>query len=196
MKKSAHLNIPNPKLTPALTNDIEWNTSTERYGPSLQAPTFSPLFLPINPRKGWEQADRPRRIFATMPILLAVIWAVVIYVPSGSAGAIYLMLIGLIIVIGPPACYSLARVVRPHTQGTKIHRKIRHWCASIATAYGGSTLFALQSPQSFENHSEVSKIIIAFIIIGSTLGPITLLWGVGSLLHRAFVPQGETTINL
>ena len=88
----------------------------------------------------------------------------------------------LVVLGGPPACYSAARILRPHPPGTGGERLARHWCAAIATAYG----FAALTPFTGGHGLALSFGLYLFVLGAVSLGPTTIVWGVVAALRRAY----------
>ena len=146
--------------------------------------------LPIAPRRGWQEADAPRKVFAVLCGLLPIAWLASLDDLDHAAGtATVAIMTALVCFGGPPACYSAARVLRPHPHGTGMERKVRHWFAAIATAYGGSLLTWL---------SGIERGIPTFgygtgwlyIVAASVFGPASLVWGLLTFAQRARARRG------
>lgn len=151
-----------------------------------------PVILPFAPRQGWERADWQRRVLATWCVMFVVGWIASIDVPQEEFGAWAKVLGSLVLFGGPPACYSLARVLRPHPPGTGRERQARHWCAAIATAYGATLLLthlsALHSPRCglpLNDAVLLPDTTVLYIVAASVLGSATLIWGVIAAAVRA-----------
>ncbi len=133
----------------------------------------SPLVLPLRPGLGWNFADRPRRAFAVLGLALLACWPVLLRF-GGEVGDTAVALSAL--TIGPPAFYSLARILRPHlVEDTE--RELRHWCASTTTCFGVAVLIAL---------TVAGGDLVALFIVPALLGlNVTLAWGVVAMVVRA-----------
>jgi len=101
----------------------------------------NPPVLPFDVRRGWELADRPRRAFALAgPAAFGLWWLVLL--AGEPLWAVNLAALA-VLTAGPPGCYSIARILRPHTAVTSGERVLRHWTAATALALGAATMTAL-----------------------------------------------------
>ncbi len=149
-----------------------------------------PVVLPFEPRRGWQSADIARRAFAVACPVLLLAWLVLALLPrtsnSGTQDAaapmIFTVWSGLFVLLGPPACYSLARVLRPYPNGAGGERPWRHWCAAVATALGLPVLLLIVLSSSGGMSSSAG---VAYVCIASSLGPATIAWGAVAALIRA-----------
>jgi hypothetical protein len=145
----------------------------------------------VRPRAGWAAADLPRRVFA-------VVWVAAVLVVAASALAARQPLEGpavgvlalVVLLVGPPASYSAARVLRPHV-GRSTERLARHWAAAVATPYGVATLATLAAVGDGEGVTRWwllgSAAIPMLLFAGLTalfLGVLTMAWGLVALLWR------------
>jgi hypothetical protein len=158
------------------------------------APGREPVILPFAPRRGWAAADGPRRVFAVACLLtIAAVPASTLvprgsWDPSGPATAFTVV----VVLAGPPMCYSLARVLRPHPQGVGWERRWRHWAAAIATAYGSSML-GVMAASSVPGGSrwwlfDPDGGAFLFLLVqasAAVIGPVTVVWGLAAVLWRA-----------
>lgn len=144
--------------------------------------------LPFAPRAGWISADRRRRQFALLAVALPLGWGASLpFKPSlDDPGALWIgasiALTVLVVLAGPPACYSAARILRPHPTGTGGERLARHWCAAIASAYGLAAL----TPFARGHGLAPSFGLYLFVLGAVSLGPTTIVWGVVAALRRAY----------
>jgi len=152
-------------------------------------PPAEPLVLPLRPRAGWADADLPRRVFAVVwvaAVLVVAASALVARQPlEGPAASICLL---VVLLAGPPASYSAARVLRPHV-GRSMERVARHWAAAVATPYGLATLATLAAAPDGDTRWWLlgSGSVPVLILAGLTalfLGVLTMAWGLVALLWR------------
>ncbi len=152
-----------------------------------------PAILPFAPRRGWQQANLGRRLLAVTCPLLILLWVAIAQIQElpilgadGLAGtaddpvdtaapgwvtpwnALYLLL-------GPVACSSLARVLRPYPNGPGGERRWRHWCAATATACGIALMIVIATDAPIGLSGDVGA---AYLILASLLGPATGIWGI------------------
>ena len=130
-----------------------------------------PLVTPFDPRWGWAAADRPRRAFAVLalvvvPALVALTW-------TGHPGWTAL----LALTLGPPSCSSLARVLRPH-RAPSAERTWRHGLAGTATsaAVPVLTVMALDAVSSLGSNDGVG-VVVLLGVPAAFLGFVTVIWG-------------------
>jgi hypothetical protein len=148
-----------------------------------------PLVLPVRPRAGWADADLPRRVFA-------VVWVAAVLVVAASAlvarqpleGPAVGVLALVVLLVGPPASYSAARVLRPHV-GRSTERLARHWAAAVATPYGLAALATLAALDGGTTRwwllgSGSIAVLFAGGLPALFLGVSTLAWGLVALLWR------------
>ncbi len=152
-----------------------------------------PVVLPFAARRGWREADVARRAFAILcPVLvlgwvasLPLSWERLDAAGDGLGFQLALAIFTAVVFFGgPPACYSAARILRPHPAGTGGERQVRHWCAAIATAYGVALLTWISglerglTPIGFGAEW-------TYIAAASSLGPVTVVWGLVVAAQRA-----------
>jgi peptidoglycan/LPS O-acetylase OafA/YrhL len=130
-----------------------------------------PLVLPFHAVRGWREADPARRGFALVCLGMLALWPLLLTTSDDVANGFVLVTACL---PGPPAFYSLARVLRPHV-GRSAERDSRHWIAATSTCFGICTVLGLvlDSP-------------VAVLAFPATLGLVlTLPWGFVALLVRS-----------
>ena len=81
----------------------------------------------------------------------------------------------LYLVLGPPACYALARVLRPYPGRPSWPLAIRHWCAAAGAAYGGVMILIMARDEGGVVHyTPVGALYMALALV---LLPTTAVWG-------------------
>ena len=95
-----------------------------------------PVVLGVHPVRGWHGADEARQSLAVV-----CVWLLVLTPALLALHADVLMLVAAV-TVGPPACYSAARVLRPHVR-PDAEREARHWVAAVGTACGIPVVLAL-----------------------------------------------------
>lgn len=149
--------------------------------------------LPLAPARGWREADVWRRGFAVLllPLLLTVA-ALTYLAPSTQEHGelVELVLLGLSVLLGPPACYSAARVLRPHLpDGSRAERAARHWCAAIGTALSVPVLLLMLPLPGLQPGVGLLTAFLAGIP-AAFLCLVSLVWGVVAVLVRAVGARG------
>ena len=153
-----------------------------------------PVVLPFAPQRGWATADGPRRAFAVAGVITVVAALASPAVLVGwwdrtvVAGAFAVW----VVLAGPPMCYSLARVLRPHPPGVGWERRWRHWAAAVATAYG-STMLGFMAVSSAADRDrwwlfDPAESVAALVLVeaaAAVIGPVTVVWGLAAVLWRA-----------
>jgi len=133
----------------------------------------NPPVLPFDVRRGWGLADRPRRAFALAGPAGFVPWWLVM-AADGPAWAVTLAALA-VLAVGPPACYSIARILRPHTAGTSGERVLRHWTAATALALGIATMTAVLAEPL--DAGAAPMVMVLFGGVPALLSvPVTLCW--------------------
>lgn len=137
-----------------------------------------PLLTPLAPRLGWRVADLPRRTFALLCVVLlpGLVWLAW----SGHWGWTFL----LALTTGPPACYSLARVLRPH-RSPSAERTWRHGLASTATSAAVPVLTVLVQDAVGPIANDAGAVIVVLGVPAASLGLVTAVWGLAALAGRA-----------
>lgn len=127
-----------------------------------------PVVVRLDPSAGWAQADWPRRVFALAALPLTLVLAVLLSAGVFDSGDLYLIPFCTTVLLGPPAYYSLARVLRPHPR--QLERTSRHLLASTATSFATLPLV--------ENEAG-DGLVMAFALglPAFGLGVLTLAWG-------------------
>ena len=199
-----YLDTAAPPLSPASAGSVTASTDTGGTGDlayqassaaraglahnlSRPKPERSPLVVPFNPRRGWSEADLPRRVFAAaiFPYTAALVAVTVI---TGDANMILLMLL-----LGPPVYYSAARVLRPH--GPSVERYARHWLASTAMVISIPVQVTMISMRLNQNllgdygTDTTAFIYIGFGLLAGFLGLLTAGWGLGAVAVRAIAQR-------
>lgn len=165
---------------------------------TAEVPGIEPVVLPFRPRQGWREAGKAQRAFAVLCAALVSGWLASLGITedqldeldSGSFATTFRVLYYLVTLavffVGPPAFYAAARVLRPHPPGTGTERMARHWCAAIATAYGVALLTWIGGAQ-LERGFPLSGYGAGwfYILVASTLGPVTVVWGLVAAALRA-----------
>lgn len=130
-----------------------------------------PLVLPFHAVRGWRDADTARRALALACLAMLALWPLFL-TPSDDVANGFVLVTACL--PGPPAFYSLARVLRPHV-GRSAERDCRHWIAATSTCFGICTVLGL----AFDS----PVVVLAF---PATLGLLlTLPWGFIALLVRS-----------
>lgn len=150
--------------------------------------------LPLTPARGWREADVWRRGFAVLllPLLLTVGALAYLAPPStpDRVAAGETVLLWLSALLGPPACYSAARVLRRHLpDGSRAERAARHWCAAIGTALAVPVLLLVLPLPGLPTGLGLATAFGAGIP-AAFLFPLTLVWGVVAALVRAVGARG------
>ncbi len=195
---------PGPALDgPGAAQENPWSApGRDGYGPPQ--PTASVLREPVvlmpAPVRGWAAASTARRAFAGVWVLLAAWWL------AGTLGlllgffpfGVLLLwetavwaLVGLTAVLGPPACYSAARIVRPYPNGPRGERPYRHWCAAVGSAYGFPLVLGLMSDGLLRS-ADVQGAAVAAVVVAALAGPVTLLWGLIAATGRGVGSARDT----
>ena len=148
------------------------------YGPPARhTRPHPPLVVPVDPVRGWELADRPRRIAALAALPLAALMsALALGLAFGATGAVQVLWRGL----GPTLFYSLARVLRPEPLDPE--RTSRHLLASTATSFAFPVLAVLVLGGSGTG----DDVVIHLGSLAFVLGVSTAVWGVIALAVRWF----------
>lgn len=141
------------------------------YGPAAPAAGRSPLVVPLDPARGWATADVPRRVAA-----VAALPVVVLYLAGAAATTLPGAAATLLLLAGPPAFYSLARVLRPYAPGGE--RTVRHWAAATSTAYSVPGLALLTLGIDDDGFG------IMLALVAALGGIVTALWGLVAFLVR------------
>ena len=138
-----------------------------------------PLVVPVDPVRGWELADRPRRLAALAALPLAALMsALALGMGFGATGAVQVLWLGL----GPTLFYSLARVLRPEPRDPE--RTSRHLLASAATSFAFPVLAVLVLGGSDGGTGD--DVVIHLGSLAFVLGVSTAAWGVIALAVRWF----------
>lgn len=138
-----------------------------------------PLVVPVDPVRGWELADRPRRLAALAALPLAALMsALALGLAFGATGAVQVLWLGL----GPTLFYSLARVLRPEPRDPE--RTSRHLLASAATSFAFPVLAVLVLGGSDGGTGD--DVVIHLGSLAFVLGVSTAVWGVIALAVRWF----------
>lgn len=145
----------------------------QTYGP-LPAAAEDPLVVPVDPARGWRQADAPRRLAAVLALPLA---AVMSLASTSSLTPIPLGWIAAWALVGPAAFYSLARVLRPEARSPE--RTPRHLLAATATSFAGPVLAANSA------HDGDDGVLVTLGTPAAVLGVVTLTWGLVALVVRS-----------
>lgn len=175
-----------PGYGPALADSMADSTAPLAGATAIPC---EPLVVAIAPGRGWAQADAARRGFAALFVvivaLLLAIWLSGDRTTSEPAAAtpVLAAACALFLLVGPPAFYSAARIVRPHPAGTGMERKMRHGCAAVASAYGWALLAVLFSAGWSSAFPE--SLALIYFVVPSVLGPLTLCWGLVAGVVRA-----------
>ena len=101
--------------------------------------------------------------------------AYLLMVERGLGGAANVMLL----LLGPPAFYSVARVLRPYPPGGE--RTVRHWAASISAAY---SLYGFTIITSEGLSLEAAAFGVLLAVIAAPGGLLTLVWGAIAVVVR------------
>ncbi|KQX61783.1 hypothetical protein [Angustibacter sp. Root456] len=138
-----------------------------------------PLVTPFAPRLGWRVADLPRRAFAVLCV--ALLPGLVVLAWSGRSGSTVL----LALTLGPPSCYSLARVLRPH-RSPSAERTWRHGLASTATSAAVPVLALLGQDAVGRVANDAGAVIVVLGVPAASLGLVTSGWGLVALATRVY----------
>ena len=139
-----------------------------------------PLVVPVDPVRGWELADRPRRLAALAALPLAALMsALALGLAFGATGAVQVLWLGL----GPTLFYSLARVLRPEPRDPE--RTSRHLLASAATSFAVPVLAVLLL-DDFGGSGTADDVVVSLGLLAFVLGVSTVVWGVSALAVRWF----------
>ena len=151
------------------------------YGPPAQLTRpRPPLVVPVDPVRGWELADRPRRLAALAALpLAAVMSALALGLAFGATGAVQVLWLGL----GPTLFYSLARVLRPEPRDPE--RTSRHLLAGAATSFAFPVLAVLVLG-GIGGSGTADDVVIHLGSLAFVLGVATAVWGVIALSVRWF----------
>ncbi|MGN6612350.1 MAG: hypothetical protein ACTHLJ_11290 [Angustibacter sp.] len=137
-----------------------------------------PLVTPFAPALGWHVADLPRRAFAVLCVVLlpGLVWLAW----SGRSGSAVL----LALTVGPPSCYSLARVLRPHRSPSP-ERTWRHGLASTATSAAVPVVAVLVQDAVGPIAHDAGLAMVFLGVPAAFLGLVTSLWGLVAIAARA-----------
>ena len=157
---------------------LDSHDETSPYGPPARlVRPRPPLVVPVDPVRGWELADRPRRVAALAALpLAAVMSALALGEGSGATGAVQVLWLGL----GPTLFYSLARLLRPEPRDPE--RTSRHLLASAATSFSVPVLAVLV----LGDGGSGDDVVISLGSLAFVLGVTTSVWGVIALGARSF----------
>lgn len=136
-----------------------------------------PLVTPFAPALGWRVADLPRRAFAVLCVVLlpGLVWLAW----SGRSGSAVL----LALTVGPPSCYSLARVLRPHRSPSP-ERTWRHGLASTATSAAVPVVAVLVQAGVAPTTDDGGLAVVFLGVPAAFLGLVTGMWGLVALAAR------------
>jgi len=146
-------------------------TVVSPYGPTVATPRPAPLVVPVHPVRGWAAADTPRRVAALAALPVAAVYLLGAALPwlSGPATVV-------LVLAGPPAFYSLARVLRPYAPGGE--RTVRHWAAATSTAYSLPGLMMMSLAVDEEGFGLLLALVAALGCV------VTVAWGLLAFLAR------------
>ncbi len=138
----------------------------------------------LDPRRGWTQADGPRRVLALALAPALALWSALaaeVLRLGQVAGGVLGMLLPFAVV---PMAYSAARVLRPYRHAPETNDLVRHWVAAIGSGVG---LLAVASILLLRSDTGSDGAFLFLVVLG--LGPLTavlvaLPWGVVSALRR------------
>jgi hypothetical protein len=109
------------------------------------APTVLPgapareLVVAVRPRLGWQRASTGSRAWALLGVLLLGSWPLALL--AGTEGG-ETWVLATAFFAGPPAFYSLARVLRPRLDPSDGRRE-RHVLASVGSSYGAASALSV-----------------------------------------------------
>ena len=138
----------------------------------------------LDPRRGWAQADGPRRVLALALAPAVALWSALaaeVLRLGQVVDGVLLMLLPFAVV---PMAYSAARVLRPYRHAPATTDLVRHWVAAIGSGLG---LLAVASMLLLRSDSDSDRAVVFLFVLG--LGPliavlVALPWGVASALLR------------
>jgi hypothetical protein len=146
--------------------------TTQTYGPPQVAALPTPLVVPVDPVRGWRDADAGRRLAALLALPLAAVMAL-----AAATAPVAEWALAAWALAGPATFYSLARVLRPETRSAE--RTPRHLLAGTATSFAVPVLAATSARYGDDG---------VIVVLGSpaaVLGVVTVVWGLVALLLRA-----------
>lgn len=139
----------------------------------------------LDPRRGWAQADGPRRVLALALAPALALWSALtarVLELGQVADGVLMVLLPVAVV---PMAYSAARVLRPYRRAPSTADLVRHWVAAVGSGLG---LLALVSILLLRLDGDSSRAGLYLVLVG--LGPlacvlVALPWGVvAALLPR------------
>lgn len=154
-------------------------------------PALPPPVLSFAPETGWRAASRARRLLAVSPPLLLLLFAVGI----GTASPV---LIYAAVLMLAPAFGALARVLRPYPRGIPLgERRARHAIAAACMAVGvplALVVGGVFAVAPTDDGADQDRILGLFWlgVPALLLGGLTVVWGVGASLVRAFPVRGRS----
>jgi len=140
----------------------------------------------LDPRRGWAQADGPRRVLALAPAvaLWSALAAEVLRLGQVVDGVL-LMLLPFAVV---PMAYSAARVLRPYRHAPATTDLVRHWVAAIGSGLGllaVASMLLLRSDSDSDSDSDRAVVFLFVLGLGPLIAVLVALpWGVASALLR------------
>ena len=133
------------------------------------------LVLPVRPGLGWRRAGDAQRVLALAVVPLVVGWTVLLARAPGVGDVLVLV---SAVTVGPPAFWSLARVVRPHLDDS-VERLLRHALAAAATCFGTVVVVGIATD------TEQGDFLGLFAGLASLGFVVTVPWGLVALVARS-----------